>query len=545
MFSHIHLLLLVVAVGIAPSILGQEVDFDVNRFVGNWYEVLRSPTGELVHADAMEVYTIINSTSVNMARRQWLTNENEWNVGKGTASILDKTMPAKISIAQNGGDTFPVRIAYTDYDQIAVITTEDNGSGMPLVAVIYSRTPQPDSSAMKKALEALSVAVNYPDLTEDCLVKVRHGVASTPFNDALLSSTLLTTDNCTESNDPNSNNAPPTAQVSTLQTTQRPPARSTLSPSSSNNGAVGGDKDKEWLKVLMAMLQGMPMQGNMGSNMDPDCGDDQRTNMGPSGGSGEAMSSQDLVHAILMMGKLIEAGHNHENSNEQFDYNEPTIPPNRPTIPPNRPTIPPNRPAIPPNRPTANEPDCDDESTGQASWGNAGQGGMTGHGSWGNTGQGGMTGQGSWGNTGQGGMTGQGSWGNTGQGGMTGQEDCDDDRNMNSDPSNRNSYGSSSNNGYGTSSNTDPGNNYGSNVGYDNGYNSGSNSNYGTGQQDDCDDNTMSMRAGNDMLDLYYHHDPYYDDHYYLDYHHHDYHDYHDYYDYHHHHDYFWDSHWW
>ena len=74
-------------------------DFDVNKYVGTWYEIARLPNSfekKLTHVTA--TYSIKENGKINVLNRGFDTTSSKWKDIEGTATIPNKKQPAQLAV---------------------------------------------------------------------------------------------------------------------------------------------------------------------------------------------------------------------------------------------------------------------------------------------------------------------------------------------------------------------------------------------------------------------------------------------------------------
>lgn len=75
-------------------------DFDLNRYLGTWYEIARLPNSfEKNLEQVTATYTLRDDGKIEVLNRGFDTKKNKWKEAKGKAWVPDSNIPAKLRVS--------------------------------------------------------------------------------------------------------------------------------------------------------------------------------------------------------------------------------------------------------------------------------------------------------------------------------------------------------------------------------------------------------------------------------------------------------------
>jgi apolipoprotein D and lipocalin family protein len=118
-------------------------DFDLNRYLGTWYEIARLPhrfEKDLINVTA--TYSLRSDGKIQVLNRGFKSAKNKWSEAKGKAWVPDRNVPARLRVSFFWPFAADYRVIKLDPDyQWAVVTSNSKD-----YLWILSRTPKMDDA---------------------------------------------------------------------------------------------------------------------------------------------------------------------------------------------------------------------------------------------------------------------------------------------------------------------------------------------------------------------------------------------------------------
>ena len=141
----------------APVLAGESTksippvsEFDLNRYLGTWYEIVRLPhrfEKDLVKVTA--TYTLRPDGKITVLNRGFKPSKNRWSEAKGKAWVPDPTVPARLKVRFFWPFSAEYKIIRLDPDyQWAVVT-----SGSTDYLWFLCRTPKMDDALFQSLVQ--------------------------------------------------------------------------------------------------------------------------------------------------------------------------------------------------------------------------------------------------------------------------------------------------------------------------------------------------------------------------------------------------------
>lgn len=148
-----------------PKGLEPVTHFQVERYMGRWYEIRRlDHPYEVNLTNVFADYTLLPNGEIEMISRGFQTRENRWLIAKSTASFIGNKDVASLKLAFDGPADDDYNVLFIDSSYRYAIVTCDDCDGL----WILSREPVLD----KSILDSLVVKAKAWEFPTEQLIQV-------------------------------------------------------------------------------------------------------------------------------------------------------------------------------------------------------------------------------------------------------------------------------------------------------------------------------------------------------------------------------------